>query len=108
MTGQTWYANSSAGTISLIAADANSTRLNPMAAGTTIAASTTSTGLTVTLDGGSPIPSTSQASFANLSFNFSAGTTSGLITVRFTSPSGLTTSVGIPVQTVARPNVCPP
>ena len=108
VTGQTWYANSSAGTISLIAADANSTRLNPMAAGTTIAASTTSTGLTVTLDGGSPIPSTSQASFANLSFNFSAGTTSGLIAVRFTSPSGLTTSVGIPVQTVARPNVCPP
>lgn len=108
VTGQTWYANSSAGTISLIAADANSTRLNPMAAGTTIAASTTSTGLTVTLDGGSPIPSTSQASFANLSFNFSAGATSGLITVRFTSPSGLTTSVGIPVQTVGRPSVCPP
>jgi hypothetical protein len=92
----------------LIVADANGTRLNPMAAGTTIAASTTTTGLTVTLAGGSPVPSTSEASLAGLSFNFEAGTTSGLITVTFTSPSGTTSSVAIPVENANRPSICPP
>ena len=107
--GQTWYTGSSAsGAITLIASDANGTRLNPMAAGTIIAASTTSTGLTVTLDGGSPVPSTSQASFTSLSFNFEAGTTSGLISVTFTSPSGITSSVAIPVVNGNRPSICPP
>jgi hypothetical protein len=107
---QTWYTGSSASdSITLIVADANGTRLNPMAAGTTVAASTTSTGLTVTLNGGSPVPSTSDASFANLSFNFATGTMSGLITVKFTSPSGVTTSVGIPVENGDRPpnSICP-
>jgi hypothetical protein len=107
--GQTWYSGSSAaGAITLIVADANGTRLNPMAAGTTIAASTTTTGLTVTLDGGSPVPSTSEASLAGLSFNFEAGTTSGLITVTFTSPSGTTSSVAIPVENANRPTICQP
>lgn len=107
--GDTWYTGSSASdSLVLIVADANGTRLNPMAAGTTIAASTTSTGLTVTLDGGSPVPSTSEASIAGLSFNFEAGTTSGLITVRFTSPSGTTSSVAIPVVNGNRPSICAP
>lgn len=107
--GQTWFTGSNASdVITLIVADANDTRLNPMAAGTTVAASTTTTGLTVTLDGGTPVPSTSQASFASLSFNFSSGTTSGLITVRFTSPGGLITSVGIPVVNGDRPSICSP
>jgi hypothetical protein len=107
--GQTWFTGSRASdSITLLVADANDTRLNPMAAGTTVAASTTTTGLTVTLDGGTPVPSTSQASFASLSFNFSSGTTSGLITVRFTSPGGLITSVGIPVMNGNRPDICTP
>ena len=107
--GQTWYTGSRASdTITLIVADANGTRLNPMAAGTTVSASTTTTGLTVTLDGGSPVPSTSEASIAGLSFNFEAGTTSGLITVRFTSPSGTTSSVAIPVVNGNRPSICAP
>ncbi|MFN9280497.1 MAG: Ig-like domain-containing protein [Betaproteobacteria bacterium] len=107
--GQTWYTGSSAsGAITLIASDANGTRLNPMAAGTIIAASTTSSGLTVTLDGGSPVPTTSQASFTSLSFSFDAVTTSGLIAVTFTSPSGITSSVAIPVVNGNRPSICPP
>ena len=107
--GQPWYTGSSAsGALTLIVADANDIRLNPMAAGTTIAASTTTSGLTVTLDGGTPVPSTSQASFASLSFTFEAGTTSGLITVTFTSPSGITSSVAIPVVNGDRPSICPP
>lgn len=107
--GQTWYTGSSASdAFTLIAADANSTRLNPMAAGTTISASTTTSGLTVTLGGGSPVPGTSQASSTSLSFTFDAGTTSGLITVTFTSPSGITSSVAIPVVNDVRPSICPP
>jgi hypothetical protein len=109
LAGDTWYTGSSASdSLVLIVADANGTRLNPMAAGTTVSASTTTTGLTVTLDGGSPVPSTSEASIAGLSFNFDAGTTSGLITVRFTSPSGTTSSVAIPVVNGNRPSVCAP
>jgi 5-hydroxyisourate hydrolase-like protein (transthyretin family) len=107
--GQTWFTGSRASDfITLIVADANGTRLNPMAAGTTVAASTTTTGLTVTLDGGTPVPSTLQASLASLSFNFSSGTTSGLITVRFTSPSGVTSAVGISVVNGDRPSICDP
>ena len=107
--GQTWYTGSSAsGALTLIVADANNNRLNPMAAGTEVTASTTTTGLTVMLDGGSPVPSTSSASFAGLSFTFDAGTTAGLITVAFKSPSGTTSSVGIPVVNGNRPSICPP
>jgi hypothetical protein len=106
---QTWFTGSRASdSITLLVADANDTRLNPMAAGTAVAASTTTSGLTVTLDGGTPVPSTLQASRASLSFNFSSGTTSGLITVRFTSPGGLITSVGFFVVNGDRPNVCTP
>lgn len=107
--GQTWYTGSNASdSIVLIVADANSTRLNPMAAGTTIEASTTSTGLTVTLGGGTPVPSTSDASFAGLGFSFATGTTSGVITVKFTSPGGLVSSVAIPVVNGDRPSICSP
>jgi hypothetical protein len=107
--GQTWYTGSSASeALTLIVADANNNRLNPMAAGTEVTASTTTTGLTVMLDGGSPVPSTSSASFAGLSFTFDAGTTAGLITVAFKSPSGTTSSVGIPVVNGNRPSICPP
>jgi hypothetical protein len=106
---QTWYTGGAAsGTFSFYVADRNGVRRNPMPAGTTIAATTTTSGLTVTLDGGSPVPSTSEASIAGLSFNFGAGTTSGLITVRFTSPSGTTSSVAIPVVNGNRPSVCAP
>jgi hypothetical protein len=107
--GQTWYTGSVAsGALTLIVADANNNRLNPMAAGTEITASTTTTGLTVTLNGGSPVPSTSEASLAGLSFTFDAATTSGLITVAFKSPSGGTSSVAIPVVNGNRPSICPP
>lgn len=79
-----------------------------MPAGTTIAATTTTNGLTVTLDGGSPVPSTSEASTASLSFTFAAGTTFGLITVKFTSPRGTASSVTIPVVNGNRSSVCTP
>ena len=80
------------GVISFLAADANSVRLNPMAAGTIVTVGATA-GLAVSVAGGSPVPSTNSATFATVALDFTAPTTSGVITVNFTSPSGLTTSV---------------
>lgn len=108
--GQTWYAGPSAsGTLTLIAADANNLRLNPMAAGTTITASTNTAGLTVTLNGGTPVPSTSSASLVSLSYSFGeTAPSAGLVTVTFTSPSLTATSVAIPLVRENRPSICTP
>jgi len=84
-------------------------RLNPMAAGTTITASTPTTGLTVTVGGGSPVPSTTEASLGAVAYNFSDPlVTSGVIFVTFRSPSGTGTTVTVPVVRGAAPSVCPP
>jgi hypothetical protein len=107
--GLTWFTGGSdSGSLTLIVADANNNRYNPMAAGTEVSVSTTSTGLTVTLDGGSPVPNTSQPSLASMSFTFDEGVTSGLIAVTFRAPSGTTSSVAIPVDTGSRTTFCPP
>lgn len=115
--GGTWYGGSS-DTLSFIVGDANPgsffqglpPRLNPMAAGTVISASTPTSGLTVTLGGGSPVASTTEASLAAVAYSFTDATVnSGLIFVTFRSPSGTGTTVSVPVvRGVARPSVCPP
>lgn len=93
------YGVNRTGVLSFMAADSNSVRLNPMAAGTVVTVSGTS-GLSVSVAGGSPVPSTSSASFVTLNYAFpepsatsTTTVTSGTITVTFTSPSGLATSV---------------
>jgi hypothetical protein len=102
----TWYGGGAAGTLSFIVADANpgrtaiglSPRLNPMAAGTLITATTPTTGLSVTLNGGSPVPSTSAPSGLSISYEFTdTAVNSGVVNLRFTSPSGLisTFTVGV-------------
>ena len=83
-------------TYSFLVADSNTIRLNPMAAGTTIAAAAT-TGVTATILGGTPVPNTSEASFATFSVAFATGTNSGTVTLIFTSPGGLATAITIPV-----------
>ena len=135
--GDTWYGGGS-DTLSFIVADANPgraknqslwtgpafngqptlnpltdyvqfPRLNPMAAGTTISASTPTTGLTVTVGGGSPVPSTTEASLGAVAYNFSDPlVTSGVIFVTFRSPSGTGTTVTVPVVRGAAPSACPP
>jgi hypothetical protein len=111
VTGQTWYGGADRGTIVLIASDANEVRLNPLAAGSTVEASTSTTGLTTTVVGGSPIPSTTEATLVALTYEFTdtaknAG--QGLIVVKFASPSGLVTSVPIPVSNQQRASACVP
>ena len=88
--------------ISFLVADNNPVRLNPVAAGSTISVAATS-GVTATLIGGSPVPSSSSATFASVSVTFSVGTNSGVITINVTSPSGLTTTIGQRVFMTAPP-----
>lgn len=89
------------GTLSFLVADANTVRLNPMAAGTTVSVKASSN-IVVAVLGGSPVPSTSSANAAAISYSFSSGTT-GSITLSFGSPGGLTTSLIVPVTTSGTP-----
>lgn len=89
-------------TITLILADANPVRLNPMAAGTTVTATieAAGAGATVTVQGGSPVASTLDASSVALSYKLAANT-SATIFVNITSPSKLTTTVPLFISTQA-------
>ena len=91
MQGTALYGMTSQGTLSVIVADANPVRVNPMAAGTTIDVKGTE-GLTATMLGGSPVPNTAEATGASFSYKFDDSTTSGTITVTTTSPSQLKSS----------------
>jgi protocatechuate 3,4-dioxygenase beta subunit len=111
----TWYGGTS-GTLSFIVADANpgntslglQPRLNPMAAGTSISATTPTPGLTVSVGGGSPVPSTSEATSAAVVYTFTdPAVNAGVVFVTFRSPSGLGTTISVPVVRGAAPSVCP-
>ena len=114
--GDTWYGGAS-DTLSFVVADANpgsaaqglQPRLNPMAAGSVITASTPTAGLTVVVGGGTPVPSTTEATSAAVVYNFTdPEVKSGVIFVTFRSPSGVGTTVTVPVIQAARPSVCAP
>lgn len=85
-----------AGTLSFIVRDRNELRLNPVAAGSIITVSATE-GLTVTLLGGSPVANTTEATIAALRYEFAATASSGLVTIRVTSPSGVGTAFTVPI-----------
>ena len=84
------------GSFQILLRDANSVRLNPMAAGTTIAVSAT-TGLTVQLASGSPVPSTLEATTATIRFEFGdlPSPQSGTASINVTSPSGVSSSFDV-------------
>jgi len=113
--GDTWYGGRS-GTLSFIVGDANPgslaqglrPRLNPMAAGTVVSAASPTTGVTVTV-GGSPVPSTTEATLAAVAYNFGlTAPPTGVVLVTFTSPSGTATTYSVDVVTDApRPAACP-
>lgn len=66
-------------------------RLNPMPAGTVVTASTPTTGFSVTMSGGTPVPNTSQPNRVRIGYSFDTATT-GVVNVTFTSPRGTGTS----------------
>jgi 5-hydroxyisourate hydrolase-like protein (transthyretin family) len=78
-------------------------RLNPMPAGTVVSVSTPTTGFSVSLAGGSPVPNTSQANLVGVGYNFDTASF-GTVTVTFTSPRGTGTSFSFGVS---RAGVCP-
>lgn len=94
------------GVINLFSSDANAVAWNPMAAGTTIAATSTD-GLTVSVLGGSPVPSTGTPTGVSVAYAFDDNTTSGVVTVTFRSPSGLQTSVSQSIRRGAPVSPCP-
>jgi len=83
-------------------------RLNPMAAGTVITASSPTNGVTVSV-GGSPVPSTTEASAASVAYTFGPlSPPTGVVLITFTSPSGTATTYGVNIVTNApRPTACP-
>lgn len=102
------YGVSVAGVLSFYVSDANSFRLNPMAAGTTISVTAT-TGMAAKVEGGSPVASTLEATFAAVSYEFT-NATSGTVFLNFRSPGGLITTVPVSISTQAAPggsSVCP-
>jgi hypothetical protein len=120
LSGQVWYGAGASMALSFIVADANTFssrgpngsvgRFNPMAAGTTVTASTPTTGLKVTLGGGSPVPSTTEATSAAVGVSFDT-VSSGVVFVTFTSPSGVASTYAINVQQTTalnpKPSDCP-
>lgn len=84
------------GALGFLISDANSVRLNPMAAGSTFTATTTSAGWSVTASGG-PVPSTNTATAGLIDFKFDPAAANAVktatIQLSLRSPSGLTTQV---------------
>jgi 5-hydroxyisourate hydrolase-like protein (transthyretin family) len=114
--GDTWYVGSGGSTMPFIVADANPgsaaisqlPRLNPMAAGTVVTATSPTQGVGVTVGGGSPVPSTSEATGASVVVQFNdPAVTSGVVFLTLRSPGGTGTTFTIPVQRGARPSGCP-
>ena len=83
------------GSLFFLVRDTNGVRLNPVAAGTTITIEAT-TGLTVKVTGGSPVISTTEATLASVSYEFTTATV-GTITLHIKSPSGVTTDIPLRV-----------
>ena len=88
------------GAITILVADANPVpRLNPMAAGTVVTATSPTQGFSTQVAGGSPVPSTTEASAAAISYSFSdAAVEDATIVIAFRSPaSGTSTSTSVRV-----------
>jgi hypothetical protein len=104
----TWYTGAASGSITIIAADQNIVRLNPVAAGTTVAVTANdAAAITLAVTGGSPIPSTVDATGVGISYKFATGVTSASGTMNFASPSGVVTTVPFTLNAAARPTACP-
>jgi hypothetical protein len=92
MSGSGIYDLPSSTTLAFTVADANPEgRLNPMAALTNITVSTPTEGLTVSVAGGSPVPSSLSATIAAINLEFKE-VVSGNVTVSFESPVSKTKS----------------
>ena len=117
--GETWYGSGGPSlSLPFIVADANTFpvigpngsigRLNPVAALSTVTASSPTTGLKVTMGGGAIVPSTTEATTAAVGVSFDAAS-AGVVFVTVTSPGGVGTSYAINVQqtSTSKTSSCP-
>jgi 5-hydroxyisourate hydrolase-like protein (transthyretin family) len=103
--GDTICTTNNSGSFTLLAADANPgnasqgilPRLNPMAAGTVVTSSTSTSGFSTSVNGGSPVASTTDVTAVSVGYSFDTASR-GDVFVTFRSPSGLGTTVGFAVQ----------
>jgi hypothetical protein len=103
------YGLSRVGVLSFLASDSNPFAFNPVAAGSVVTVTAT-VGLTATVGGGSPIPSTSAPSGVAISYSFADGVEGGVITISIRSPAGLGTAISQTVSTKPIPvgfTACP-
>ena len=105
---QSFYLGGAAGSFAILAADANSVRVNPVAAGTTVGVtSADGSVLTISVSGGSPVPSTPTATAVSFTYKFLTSAASMGATISFTSPKGVVTTVPIVLYQAAAPSTCP-
>ncbi len=105
-----WYTGnlSSAGAFSILAADRNGIRLNPMPAGTTVTVvANDSSAVTLSIAGGSPVANSADVTGVSISYKFSTGFSSASGLLNFKSPSGLVTTVPFSLTAGTRPSACP-
>ncbi|MDZ7814234.1 MAG: hypothetical protein U5L74_14530 [Ideonella sp.] len=110
VTTSTFYAvntgiHSATGAMTLLLADSNLNRLNPMPAGTEVSVSATD-GLSVNVLGGTLVISTSEATTIGVSVGFDATTAAGALFITTKTPKGVTTSVSVPVFKAAANSQC--
>ena len=105
--GTTLYGMPLSSVFSFLVADTNRIRLNPVAAGSSITVSATD-GIAAVVEGGSPVPSSAEATFASVKVTFTPPVTDGAVTIRITSPGGLTTVISQGVSTRAAAVAAPP
>lgn len=94
------------GTFRVQVADVNPNRYNPVAVGSIISVATTS-GISASVVGGSPVPNTSEVSTATIAYTFDTAQ-SGVVSVTVTSPSGLATTSSVGVTTAGALTPCTP
>lgn len=102
--GSSLYGLGGSGALTFLVADANPVAFNPVAAGSTIAVTATD-GLTVSVLGGSPVPSSSTPTAVTIGYKFDTAS-SGTITINISSPGGLVTSIPLVVTTATSPGAC--
>jgi hypothetical protein len=100
-----YFGTATSGQFTLFASDSNSTAFNPMPAGTTVSVSATD-GITTSVLGGSPVPSTLKPTGVSVSYKFDTAT-KGNITINFTSPGGTVTTTSVFISTGTAPVACP-
>lgn len=97
----TVYVEGQTGAVSFYIADANKTRWNPLAKGTTLGYGSVSKGLTVNVMG-TPVPETSTVTHGALTYEFGDDTTSGSLTLNAKSPSGVTTEYRVNIVRIKK------